>query len=73
MAEKNVEGFFTAYCPKFNQQRTIKAKLSEQYGLGGVKYRDYKFFNCPDCMTCEYFVKSRMCPFIVEAFSCFDR
>lgn len=74
MITRIAEGSKTAYCPKFDRERTIWVKLFENTSLGDIKDYGWFHFNCPEQSICSYFNhRNDRCPFLSELLSCFAR
>ena len=71
MTTRVKEGFQHEYCPKFDEDRQIRARLVEETALGDRKYYVWTHFECPEQNRCEHFNGNRGCPFISKALARF--
>lgn len=71
--ERFAEGFQSAYCPKFEENRRLDIGLAESISLGNIRRYGLTYFNCPEFYQCEYVDTHNECPFAHELLSRFSR
>ena len=65
MSERIFEGFYSAYCPNYDERRRLGIRIIEST-LIGVKGCAWTYFNCPEQNNCEHFTRPVGYPFIAE-------
>lgn len=70
--KRTLEGFQTAYCPKFSEDRRIAVSLIESVALGDIRRYGWTRFNCPEYQSCEHVI-DKDCPFLIDVLSRFAR
>ena len=71
MGKKIFEGFYSAYCPNYDEHRRLGIRIIENTLVGGKGYT-WTYFNCPEQNNCEHFTRPAGCPFIAEVIKRLD-